>query len=188
MAMHDLSAWVKEYTKPHCLWYAKRLSGNDTLANESHQAGPYIPKAVLFTVFPSLNKPDVENPRVTFDLHIDSHGDFKAVTAIWYNNKLRGGTRNEARITNFGGKESALLDPKNTGALAVFVLSEENAITTCHTWVCKDEAQKNFLEDLIGPVEPGRDRIWAIDEARYAKLFTRVESPCWLETNKIPAP
>jgi hypothetical protein len=190
MAMLDLAGWVKEYAKPNYLWYAKRLSGNDTLANESHQAGPYIPKDVLFTVFRWLNKPDVENPRVAFDLYIDSHGDFRSVTAIWYNNKLRGGTRNEARITNFGGKQSALLDPENTGALAVFVFvpSEESEIATCRAWVCKGETDENFLEDFIGPVEPGHGRVWAMDEAKYANLFIRAENPCWLAIDQIPLP
>lgn len=82
VAMADLTYWMDENTGPHIIWYVKRLSGNDTLANKSHQAGPYVPLDVLFKVFPSLNRPDVENPDKWFDVRIDSHGDARSVRAI----------------------------------------------------------------------------------------------------------
>ena len=115
----DLTNWLDEFFAPGFVWYAKRLSGNDTLANGSHQAGPYIPKPFLFSVLPDLYRPEVRNPEVCFDLHIDSHDDSRQVRAIWYNNKSHGGTRNEARLTRFGGASSALLDPDSTGSLVV---------------------------------------------------------------------
>ena len=46
------------------------------------------------------------------------------------NNKLHDnpkGGRNEARLTNFGGTSSALLDPESTGALTVFAFKLERA-------------------------------------------------------------
>ena len=51
MALADLADWMDEFTGPGIIWYVKRLSGNDTLANQTHQAGPYIPKAFLFSIF-----------------------------------------------------------------------------------------------------------------------------------------
>jgi hypothetical protein len=122
MALVDLADWLDEFERPQqSLWYIKRLSANDTLANNAHQAGPYIPKSFLFRVLPQLDTSQLKNPDAYFDLYIDSHADYRQVRAVYYNGKRRGeGTRDEARLTNFGGRESALLDPESTGALSVF--------------------------------------------------------------------
>ena len=167
MAVIDLIDWMNDFTKPNIVWYVKRLSANDTLANCTHQAGPYIPKKFLFDIFPSLNRPEEENPSVWFDLIIDSHPDVRQVRAIWYNNKVRGtGTRNEARVTNFGGGTSALLDPESTGALTIFAfeIGEDLIATNCHVWVCRHETEEELVEDRIGPIEPGTWKIWSIGE------------------------
>src|ERR1700732_2886401 len=87
MAVADITDWRNEFGIPGHVWYAKRLSGNDTLANHAHQAGPYIPKEFLFEVFPALHRTDVKNPDLLFDLYIDSHADHRRVRAVWYNNK-----------------------------------------------------------------------------------------------------
>ena len=102
-----------------CDWYIKRLSRNDTLANDTHQAGPYIPKTFIFRVLPDLHNEKVLNPRVILRTTILGQTQ-RDVTAIWYNNKLFGQTRNEVRLTNFGGRESVLLDPESTGSIALF--------------------------------------------------------------------
>jgi len=77
---------------------------------------------------------------------------------------LRGGTRNEARLTGFGGVRSALLNPDSTGSLAVFafVVDTSGGATECHVWVCDDEtgAQADLFEERLGPVEPKRFVIW----------------------------
>jgi hypothetical protein len=190
MALTDLADWMDENTGPHTIWYVKRLAANDTLASGAHQAGPYVPKEFLFDVFPSLNRPDAENPDVRFELRVDSHGDARQIRAVWYNNKLRGGTRNETRLTNFGGGNSALLDPESTGALAVFSFHRQPGqdASACHVWVCDFEVEADLVEDRIGPVEPGKWKIWSIDE-REQDLFTRTvptRTSCWLETHEIP--
>src|SRR5271165_6942597 len=135
MPVTELTEWLEQFSGPVFLWFVKRLSGNDTLATEAHQAGPYIPKEFLFRVFP---------------LYIDSHSDFREIRAVWYNNRLRGGTRNETRLTGFGGAASALLDPESTGALTVFAFRTNG--TECHAWVCQHEAEEEIIEDRIGPV------------------------------------
>ena len=187
-ALADLSDWMDENTRPHIIWYVKRLSGNDTLANGSHQAGPYIPKEFLFDIFPSLNRPDTENPDKWFEVKIDSHRDARNVRAIWYNNKLRGGTRNEARVTNFGGGESPLLDPESTGSMAVFAFHRDSAgeAQVCHAWVCDHETEADLVEDRIGPVEPGKFVIWTVDESKNAVLKPPVRTSCWLNDEEIP--
>lgn len=187
MAIADLSDWLDEQTRPGVFWYAKRLAGNDTLATGSHQAGPYIPKQVFFTVFPSLDRPDIVNPDLRFRLHIDSHPDVREIRAVWYNNKIRGGTRDESRLTGFGGQESALLDPESTGAIALFCFHAGSDLLTppsCHVWVCRDGLEEDEIEARIGPVEPGRWVTWTTD----AKAEERTgHSQCWLEPEEFPA-
>src|SRR5882672_11356095 len=116
MALADVTDWIDEYGQPGNIWYAKRLAANDTLATHSHQAGPYVPKEFLFRILPAVNRPDLENPDCSIEAYIDSHADHRTIRAVWYNKKLHGtGTRNESRLTRFGGKQSAVLDPESTG-------------------------------------------------------------------------
>lgn len=180
----DIGDWLDEQMEaPDALWYVKRLSANDTQANGSHQAGPYIPKPFLFEVIPSLHQPAELNPRVPFQIAIDSHLDTRMVNAIWYNNRLHEGTRNEVRITGLGGASSPLLDPDATGSLTVFAFRRETdtAPPMCHVWVCDHAVEADRVEDRIGPVEPGYGRTWP-------DLFAPLGQPgkCWLEPGEFP--
>lgn len=183
----ELRAWVETRLAPENVWYVKRLTANDTGANGTHQAGPYIPKHLLFELLPRLRDPGRTNPRIGLDVVVDSHQEARRVNAIWYNNR----TRNETRITGWGGQESTLLDPENTGALCalVFRLDSRAAATQCRIWVCRDEAEEEFLEDTVGAVEPGMPWIHRFgqgDIAGVAELFPK--PPCWLEPADIPDP
>lgn len=113
------------------------------------------------------------------------------MTATWYNNKHTkpDGTRDETRITGWGGGASALLDADSTGALAVFVFSavaDANDTTTLHVWVCEGY-QDEVIEDLVGPVEPKQSVIWRPGEA--GDLFPRrlSASSCVLRPSDMPA-
>lgn len=195
MPLADLTDWLDEFTGPSFIWYVKRLSGNDTLANGTHQAGPYIPKDFLFEIFPSINRKDIKNPDLWFDLYIDSHADHRQVRAIYYNNKFHEnptGGRNEARLTNFGGANSALLDPDSTGALTVFAfpLDSTGAATECHVWVCRHETEEDLVEDKVGPVEPGKWTIWSPARSPVPSLFAPPPTPrasCWLDPSEMPS-
>ena len=181
--MTDLSRWLAEFARPDRIWYAKRLSGNDTLANQSHQAGPYIPRDFLNSRFPSLHLAERPNPHVWFDLFIDSHSVHRRVKAIWYNSK----SRNESRLTNFGGKSSPLLDPENTGALTIFAfrrVSDEDS-TDCRVWICMDQNEEERAEDLIGPVDPAQTVIWSPERGRTFELAKALPK-CWLQAHEIP--
>lgn len=193
MAIGDLTDWMDDFGRPGFVWYAKRLSGNDTLANGSHQAGPYIPKDFLFEIIPSLNRPDVLNPDARFELYVDSHPDVRTIRAVWYNNKLHGKTRNETRLTNFGGGQSILLDPDSTGALAVFAFEPETPTNaaSCHVWVCGGEGtEADLVEERLGPVEPKIPVIWRPGVAEpQADLFAQLPTArmsCWLAPAEIP--
>lgn len=164
--MDDLIEWLDEFGGQEQAWFIKRLSGNDTLANGSHQAGPYLPKEFLFEMFPAIARRDVKNPEHRFDLYVDSHAEIRNIRAVYYNNRFseqKKNGRNETRLTGFGGASSALLDPESTGALVVFSfpLDEAGAAKGCHIWVCRDGAEEEMIEDRVGPVEPGERVIWS---------------------------
>jgi hypothetical protein len=187
----DISNWLDDQSVTEAMWYVKRLAANDTLASGSHQAGPYIPKEFLFSIFPALNTPESENPEVRFPLYIDSHSDAREVRAVWYNNRLRGGTRNETRLTNLGGSASALLDPEVTGSLAIFSFyrATSGQAANCHVWVCDHEVEEDQVEDRIGPVEPGTWKIWnaAAEDASIFSDNLQGESGCRLQAPAMPS-
>jgi hypothetical protein len=193
MAIADLSDWMDEFGRPGYIWYAKRLSGNDTLANKAHQAGPYMPKELLFEIAPQTKRREVLNPDVWFELFVDSNPEVRLIRGVWYNGKYHGKTRDEARLTNFGGQQSILLDPDSTGALAVFVfsLATETQPLTCHAWLCGGEGtEADLVEERLGPVEPKLPVIWrpGVDEPQ-AELFSTVPAgrrSCWMEPKDIP--
>jgi hypothetical protein len=195
MAVTDLETWMNEFGRPGTVWYAKRLSGNDTLANETHQAGPYIPKEFLFQIFPQINNPQARNPDIHIDVYIDSHADHRQVRVIWYNNALdpnreaRTRGRNETRITGFGGQASPLLNPDSTGSIAifVFVLNDQGTVTECHVWLCDNELEEEMIEGRIGPVEPKLFIIWrpGVAGGLIAAAPSGV-SPCRLARAQIP--
>ena len=176
---------------PNVIWYVKRLSANDTLASGAHQAGPYLPKKFLFFIFPELQRQDAENPDVYFNLYVDSHDQHRKARAIWYNNKLFRGTRNETRITRFGGKSSPLLNVENTGALVVFAFVDNNSDRTreAHVWVCRSEEEETLVEDRVGPVEPGQRLINSPEWSIQPPLFVphpKIKSGCRLAFDEIP--
>lgn len=183
----DLDDWLEEHSEGY-FWYVKRLSGNDTLANGSHQAGFYLPKPVFFRLFPSLEKHTHENADARLDLTIESHPDHRNVRIIWYNNKHRGGTRDEVRVTNLGGIQSALLDPESTGALAVFAFptTESQNAKQCKVWVCRNHSEESTIERETGPVEPGRWTTWPPDGGLLAVLQSAVLADCRLAQHQLP--
>lgn len=188
MSLWALEEWWDEHDQPpNVQWGLKRLSANDTQATGSHQAGPLIPKEILFQVVPSLNRPEELNPDVRFELIVND-SDARIARAVWYNNKLHNEddtkkTRNETRITRLGGRTSALLDPESTGAVTVFVFwrEMEGQSFKCHIWVSQNEIEQDFIEDRAGPVPPGH---WVT----YPDLLTasRSRSGCALSLDEIP--
>lgn len=183
-----VSDWMEKVSTEQHIWYVKRLSGNDTLANESHQAGPYIPKELIFTAFPSMQADTSENQERWFELYLDSHNLEYKVRAIWYNNKFREGTRDEARVTNFGGINSPLLNPENTGAIAIFAFNIEpdGELIHCRCWVADGEKQEDEIEGRIGEIEPGQTTIFSLNRGLTKKSQKREQKLCTLKQNEIP--
>jgi len=191
--MMDLIDWLEAQGEEGVFWFIKRLSGNDTLANRSNQAGPYIPKPVFFRLFPKLKNHTHENADTWLDLTIDSHPDARRIRAVWYNNKYWAeprpkSPRDEMRLTNFGGSASAVLDPESTGALTVFAFryGPEGQAETCNVWVCRDQVEEDIVERETGPVEPGRWTTWPLDGGLFALLLPAVRADCRLAKHELP--
>lgn len=76
----------------------KKLSANDVGNTGSHQGGILIPKKKeLLDFFPKLDT-QAPNPRINIKF-LDEFGIIWKFNYIFYNNKLRGGTRSEYRLT-----------------------------------------------------------------------------------------
>ena len=158
MTLDDLNDWLALVSGPEYVWYVKRLAANDTLATESHQVGVYLPKPVAFSVFPDISSAELLNPDHIFTARIDSHNDEKGVRAIWYNNKYHGdGTRDECRITRWGGISSPIQNPESTGSLVVFAfqVTSGQSPSESRLWVCNSVAEEELVEAETGVVEPG---------------------------------
>lgn len=186
----ELVDWLDEVSGPQWLWYVKRLTGNDTLANKTNQYGPHIDKQLLFRLFPQMATKRTKNPDVFFPLVIASHADARTVRAVYYNNKFHENPtsgRNEARITGFGGAASALLDPESTGAVTIiaFNVDPQSHASRAEVWVARDELEEDQIEERVGPVEPGKAIIWPFEQL---SLLGPANAPssCWLAAHEIP--
>ncbi|AXX61604.1 type II restriction endonuclease [Vibrio vulnificus] len=155
--MSDFRSWLSDKVSDSWLVYIKRLSANDTGATGGHQVGVYIPKEVMNTLFPSIDRTDIENPDYELTAKMMSHSfPEQRVRAIYYNGKFFGKTRNEKRITRWGGKKSPLQDVENTGSLAIFSFRKDSHdCDLTEVWVCRSVEDEEELESMIGEVLPG---------------------------------
>lgn len=191
----DLTDWILEFGQEGWIWWAKRLSGNDTTATNAHQAGPYTPKRIAFYLCPSLKNPNQLNPRVRFEAKIDSPCSAELAqrrpSFIWYNNKHHKPkrTRDETRLTGWGGATSPLLDAESTGSIAVFAFKKQSRqdATVCHVWVCQNPEQDSLIEDRIGPIEAGAGTLFSpLSGLVLLEPLEERESPCTLSLREIP--
>jgi len=139
-------------------WIAKRLSGNDTGITGGHQAGVYFPKSFIQEVFPQINRLDTENPSIQVPCAFPYSRDCDTqLRAIYYNSKPRQtGTRNEFRITCWGGSNSPVQINNNTGALFLFAVGQYDDTLQAVAWVARDTSEEALIENWCGTeVEPG---------------------------------
>lgn len=155
--MSDFQNWLLDKANGKNYVFIKRLSANDTGATGGHQVGLYIPSGIVAELFPSINHTRELNPSVLLHAKSSSHicADSE-VRAIYYNNKFFGMTRNEKRITRWGG-DSPLQNPENTGALAVLAFKHEpgNDSEGVDTWVCINPDEEDVVESTLGEIVPG---------------------------------
>ncbi|MEZ2586678.1 type II restriction endonuclease [Kluyvera intermedia] len=157
--MSGFQHWLLDKAAGNYFLYIKRLSANDTGATGGHQVGLYIPSNIVEMLFPSISHTRELNPSINLTAQISSHECPESeVRAIYYNNKSFGGTRNEKRITGWGGKVSPLQNPENTGALAILAFSLDKQGSDCSgvdVWVCVSPDEEDIIESTMGEIIPG---------------------------------
>ena len=157
-----LRDWIAKWIGANWVWHARFLAGTETSATQARHSGPCVPRDVLKPAFPSLAE-DVGATGVEFDIEIDSHGvrEDRVRGVPHTGERLFGAPRAEVRITGLGSS-SPLQDPENTGALAIFVFRPAPGADSpkCRIWICRNPAEADVADDLIGPVDPGFPAPW----------------------------
>lgn len=191
-----LSEFLERIDQEGLFWVTKRLSGNDTGATGGHQAGFYLPRWFFEKVFPVICVKDRLNPRSSFPCFFpDQDLLCSNIQAIYYNNKIAvvdgvvaSGSRNEFRLTNWGGRNSSPVQTQeNTGAIAVVAIKMENTAPSGLVWVCDSVAQENLVESWIGDeVVPGEVYGKGVSclpaPAQLEKTLASLIQPEWLQT------
>jgi hypothetical protein len=181
----QLQVWLAGVVAKERHLIFKRLSANDTGATGGHQVGLYVPNRFAFEIAPQLNTSS-ENPRLSFELWLVSHDQRSSPSLIYYNNRRRGGTRNECRITGFGGGGSALQDPESTGAIVLISFDESGA--RAEAWLTSSFDEDAAVEAQLGPVEPGSVGFLGVDREGRMRLLEEPSAtdPCVPPSTDLP--
>ena len=185
-----LTRFLEEIGLQNLVWYAKRLSGNDTGLTGAHQAGPYVPKDFAAAALPEIATTRAFNPTVEIPCIVASHGIEKNVKAKYYNSKFFPGRGlkkkyDEFRLTRWTG--TPLSDVEFTGSL--FVLAKGRPGGELIAWVASNEQEEDLIEEWIGSeVEPGQTRMGRGGQTRM-EVNRRIEAlipPEWKQS--FPSP
>lgn len=162
----SLTTFLEQIEENDFFWIIKRLSGNDTGLNGAHQSGVYYPKDFFHKVFPEICIVEKENPDTNIASCYFPNTDSKIenLRVIFYNNKFFSGTRNEFRITRWGGRNSPTNDPENTGAIFIFAIARARDEYISFAWVADSLEEENLIEGWLGEeVEPGEFYLKEVD-------------------------
>lgn len=191
----ELTKWLDSVSGPGWLWYAKYVAANDTYAKPNvHQGGPYVAKELLRTAFPVLTarSESEDNPDLFINVIMRSHPYVNDVRLVWYNSRIierRANGRDEARLTQWGGRGVPLLEPNATGSLVLFAfhqpVSGKDAIG-CEIWLCAAPDEEDVILDRIGPVEPGAGTIFSPGEFLPLAPPHLSDRPCALKASEVP--
>lgn len=143
----DAAEWLDRVTGDEWTWFTKRLAANDTGMTKSHQVGPYIPKPVAFPLLglPSEAKPNGDVDKL-WDYRLVSHGQTRELRLVYYKSK------DECRLTRFGGKLSPVQDPENTSRILVLAFGPNGVL---EAWLARNQDEESVIEGRIGEVVPG---------------------------------
>lgn len=168
----DAAEWLDRVTGEEWTLFTKRLAPNDTGLTKSHQVGPYIPKPVAFPLLglPATSKPDADRDGL-WNYQLVSHGQRGELRLIYYKSK------DECRLTRFGGKASSLQDPENTSRILVLAFGPNSVL---EAWLARDEDEEDLIEGRIGQVVPGIPvhRHIVGGQLRLDELFPVTTEPC----------
>lgn len=189
--LHELTQWLTEVSSGEWVWYAKYLSANDTYAKPNvHQGGPHLGRPLFERAFPVLlQRADLEqNPDLMLPASIDSHRTKAELRLVWYNSRRLGQSngRDEARLTQWGGKDSPVVEAEATGALTVFAFRVRDGVDAdaVRVWRCRTATEEDYLLERLPDVEPGNGRLVTPSGGSSPVLES---GRCSLEDDEIPA-
>lgn len=181
-----LRDWLARISEPEWVWYAKRLSANDTGLTGGHQVGFYLPGDLALTVAPELSE-QVLNPRRELRFTLLSHGQQAMPNLIYYNSRPfrhQANGRNEFRVTGFGGRRSAVQDPESTGSILVTAWDRSNAV---EAWLTKTVDEEEIVEGLLGPVEPATHVVRLATMGGQQAIRVRAQAECEPYLESLPS-
>jgi hypothetical protein len=181
-----LRDWLVRIGGAEWVWFAKRLSANDSGLTGGHQVGFYVPREFALAVAPELVEP-VLNPRRALRFSLVSHDQASTPSLIYYNSRLVRGQsngRNEFRVTAFGGRRSALQDPDSTGAILVTAWSTTGA--SVEAWLAETIEEEEAIEGVLGPVEPGTQVLRLLAAAGEPQLVVVAPVDCEPDIGALP--
>ena len=177
----SLTQFLEYIDRKKMFWIVKRLSGNDTGLTGGHQVGVYYPRSFFEYFFPEILSSRSKNPKTSIVNCYFPNADevIHDITVTWYNNKYFGGTRDEFRITKWGGTRSPTNDLENTGGIFVFALFRAGDEASAVGWVASSLEEENLIEAWLSEeVEPG-EFYMPIRQRRIETRFLFPEK--WLE-------
>lgn len=188
-----LTAWLNDVNGPSWLWYIKYISANDTYAKPNvHQGGPYVAKELLRSAFPVFTqRAKVESkPDLILPARIDSHSYARDVRLVWYNSKSltrRPNGRDEARLTQWGGRNAPLVEANATGTLVVFAfrVPRDGDAEEVRIWMCRSAEETDQLVAVVGDVEPGAGLLYSPTGRRHEPLDPT--GGCRLQPTEMPS-
>lgn len=180
-----LTVFLEKIERGKFLWLVKRLSGNDTGLTGGHQVGLYIPATFVKVAIPEICTHARKNPDTRFNVYFPNVDLLREnVRAVYYNGKhiaLPGekrSTRDEFRITQWGGRSSPIQNIDNTGSIMLLGLSNRNGFREAVCWVTENLQEEKFIEEwLEREVEPGVPPITSNDIPKYSDCWRFPE--CW---------
>lgn len=182
-----LRDWLVRIGGNEWVWFAKRLSANDTGLTRSHQVGFYVPREFALAVAPELAKP-VDNPRRALQFLLVSHDQPSEPSLIYYNSRVvrqQPNGRNEFRVTGFGGRRSALQDPNSTGA--ILVTAWDTTSDRVEAWLADTLEEEEAIEAVLGPIEPATQIVRLTPVAGPPQLVVAAPASCEPDIAELPA-
>ena len=182
-----LRDWLTRIATDEWVWYAKRLSANDTGLTGGHQVGFYVPGDFALRVAPELAE-SIVNPRRELRFTLISHGQHARPNLIYYNSRIvrrQPNGRNEFRLTGFGGQRAALQDPESTGSILVTAWDRSNAV---EAWLTSSLVEEEIVEDVLAPVDPGTSVTRTTSVQGRPEVKVSVQEECTPEIETLPAP
>lgn len=188
----ELELWLESVSGAGWTWYAKYLSANDTYAKANvHQAGPHLGRPLFAAAFRGLSAraEREENPDLSLPARIDSHSEEMTLRLVWYNSKRLTGAKNgrdEARLTQWGGKESSIVTPDATGSLVIFAFKAgaTGDAEAVRIWRCRTIEEEDLALQHLPDVAPGAGRL--VQPFAAGGTVGRTGS-CSLSPDEIPA-